>query len=397
MKAAAALLANFCLLLLLMSWCNLVDTIGHLLSSRLLILGTILPSLLVMVRKQLTVKPVISTPSQQIIKAKTVCVGCFLILLLLYSHLMAQLGIAPFSSFVFEYLLLLPLLLLLLPKYLLFVSKRQAEPEDEYARLGLCLLRLKHFFLAEHKALLLKSLVKLLFIPIMVGGLFDIAEHLVLFNWSLHPMALVKGLFFFGLAFDLIIASIGYVFASKLLDNDVKSTDATLSGWLVCMICYPPLLIVYQWFAKQTDDFLWHDWLHMDHPLYWFWAFIITLSWLTYWLSTASFGWYFSNLTWRKLIDLGPYKYTKHPAYVAKNIYWWLHTVPFYGVNNHYELLRNLAGLTFVSSIYYLRAKTEERHLMQFPEYQAYAKHIATQGLLARIRKLLLPHKVSQS
>ncbi|WP_139243720.1 hypothetical protein [Alkalimonas amylolytica] len=277
------------------------------------------------------------------------------------------------------------------------MSKRQTEPVDEYARLGFCLLRQQPFYLVEHKALLLKSLVKLLFIPIMLGALFDITEQLLLFNWSLHPLALVKGLFFFGLAFDLIIASIGYVFASKLLDNDVKSTDATLSGWLVCMICYPPLLIIYQWFARQTDDYLWHDWLSMDHPLYWFWAFIITLSWLTYWLSTASFGWYFSNLTWRKLIDVGPYKYSKHPAYIAKNIYWWLHTVPFYGVSNHYELLRNLAGLTFVSSIYYLRAKTEERHLMQFPEYQAYARHIASQGALARLKKLLLPNKVSQS
>lgn len=73
---------------------------------------------------------------------------------------------------------------------------------------------------------------------------------------------------------------------------------------------------------------------------------------------------------------------------VFKNLYWWLHTVPFVGVADARDLMRNLAGLAFVSTVYYLRAKTEARHLMAFPEYAAYAARIGQTGLAARCRRL---------
>ena len=38
--------------------------------------------------------------------------------------------------------------------------------------------------------------------------------------------------------------------------------------------------------------------------------------------------------------------------------------------------------------IYYLRAKTEERHLMRDPDYRAYAAWIAEHGLFARVRRV---------
>lgn len=102
-----------------------------------------------------------------------------------------------------------------------------------------------------------------------------------------------------------------------------------------------------------------------------------------------SFGLRFSNLSWRGLVDSGPYRYTKHPAYISKNLYWWLHTVPFVGVSSSLDLWRNILGLSFVSLVYYLRAKTEERHLMAFPEYAAYAARIEQDGLLARCVRCL--------
>src|SRR5690606_33230096 len=98
------------------------------------------------------------------------------------------------------------------------------------------------------------------------------------------------------------------------------------------------------------------------------------------------FGLRFSNLSWRGLVNTGPYRYTKHPAYLSKNIYWWLHTVPFVGVASNMDLLRNLLGLSFVSMVYYIRAKTEEHHLMAFPEYHDYSQYINKKGLLARLK-----------
>lgn len=374
---------------------NLSLHIGHTLASRLVVVLSILPALLILVNQRLKRLAPIKTACPRIIKAKLVSVSLFLFLLLVYSHVMSQISLKPFSTFSLDYLISFPFILLFLPSYLKFTTKRFEEQNDEYALLGFCLMGEKKFLLTEHKELILKSIVKIFFIPIMVGGLFEATEFLLLFYWTLQPLNIITGLFFFGLAFDLTIASVGYVFASKFLGTDAKSTDSTFSGWLTCLICYPPLLVIYQLLAKQLDNFLWYDWLTVESPIYWIWATAIVGTWVIYWLSTAQFGWYFSNLSWRKLIATGPYRYSKHPAYIAKNVYWWMHTVPFYGVSSSYELYRNLLGMLFVSGVYYLRAKTEERHLMQFPEYQAYAKYIATKGILARLKQLSL-YKLSK-
>lgn len=377
-----------CLIVSLFLFRNLFETeiIDLTLASRLLVLSTVLPPLVILIHSRIKLLKIFHSSEKLFVKEKFISITFFLMTLLIYSHLMAQFNIKLFSTFAFQYLLILPVLLILLPWYLRFCSKRQKSPDDEYARFGSCLLKQQKFVFSEHKELVLQWMVKIFFIPIMVGGLLDVTEFLLSFNWDLKPLTIISGLFFFGLTFDLIIASVGYVCASKVLGNEVKSTDTSVGGWFICLICYPPLLIFYQWFAKQTDDLLWHDWLSVDQPLYWFWAFIIITTWMIYWWSTAQFGWHFSNLTWRKLVDYGPYRYTKHPAYIAKNIYWWMHTVPFIGVATQQDLFRNLAGMVFVSTVYYLRAKTEERHLLKFAEYQEYATYIAQHGLFSRVK-----------
>lgn len=390
MHTAWPLFICFSVSLLLLIFTNIQTHIGIFFTSKLLIVLTISPPLILLLKHRLTRLPVVSLPTPRTLKAKQAVLTLFFTSLLIYSHLMSAFGVTPFGSFTFEFTVLYPMLLLSLPWYLRFTSSRMTEPQDEYAQLGYCLLRQKKFVWLEHKPLILKSVVKLLFIPIMAGALFDTTEFLLMFNWESKPLVVVAGIFSFGLAFDLVIATIGYVFASKLFNNEVKSTDPYPSGWLVCLICYPPLLVAYHWIKQQADNLLWHDWLNADQPLYWFWAFMITITWITYWISTASFGWRFSNLTWRGLVNTGPYAYTKHPAYIAKNIYWWMHTVPFWGVSNSYELIRNLAGMLFVSAVYYLRARTEERHLMAFKEYQDYAAYIAEYGIFSRIKKAVL-------
>lgn len=107
-------------------------------------------------------------------------------------------------------------------------------------------------------------------------------------------------------------------------------------------------------------------------------------------MSTISFGLKFSNLSWRGLVNTGPYRYAKHPAYLSKNIYWWLHAVPFIGVTSSYEIIRNFSGLLFVSSVYYLRAYTEEKHLLRFAAYQNYYAHMKESNICSRIKKKLL-------
>ena len=60
-----------------------------------------------------------------------------------------------------------------------------------------------------------------------------------------------------------------------------------------------------------------------------FWGSTILVCIAVYSWATISFGIRFSNLTNRGIITNGPYRYTKHPAYIAKNLSWWMESVPF--------------------------------------------------------------------
>jgi protein-S-isoprenylcysteine O-methyltransferase Ste14 len=63
-------------------------------------------------------------------------------------------------------------------------------------------------------------------------------------------------------------------------------------------------------------------------------------------------------------------------------------SVPFVGALGWQVALAHCAALLAVNGIYFMRAKTEERHLMRDPEYRAYAAWIAQHGLFARIRQV---------
>ncbi len=269
--------------------------------------------------------------------------------------------------------------------WVVYLDQRQENPEDEYYRFSNDLVY-KNKKLKIYKTFLLASLVKVFYIPFMYGAAITaIYQVLIMDNIIKNPAIFLTYLFFLGLSFDVVSAFGGYLFSSKFFSTETISVDETWVGWLVCLICYPPFLIIYRFFTKQVDDYIWTDWVAPDQFLYWLWALLICMAWIFYWFSTMSFGFRFSNLSWRGLVNNGLYRYIKHPAYLSKNIYWWLHTVPFFGVFG-LDLYKNLLALSCVSLIYYLRAKTEERHLMNFVEYREYSHWISENGLWAKIR-----------
>jgi len=102
-----------------------------------------------------------------------------------------------------------------------------------------------------------------------------------------------------------------------------------------------------------------------------------------------AFGLRFSNLTHRGILTHGPYRWTRHPAYLSKNLFWWISGLPFFCSNGFVEGARNTAIMVLVSGVYYWRAKTEERHLMADPAYQAYAAWMDRNDLWAKLRGLL--------
>jgi steroid 5-alpha reductase family enzyme len=82
----------------------------------------------------------------------------------------------------------------------------------------------------------------------------------------------------------------------------------------------------------------------------------------------------------------GPYSWTKHPAYVAKNAYWWLASMPFLVTSGSVvDFVRNTVLMAAVSGVYYWRAKTEEKHLLSDPVYKEYAEWMDRNAPIPRL------------
>ncbi|HVL07936.1 MAG TPA: DUF1295 domain-containing protein, partial [Burkholderiaceae bacterium] len=82
-------------------------------------------------------------------------------------------------------------------------------------------------------------------------------------------------------------------------------------------------------------------------------------------------------------------RYSKHPAYICKNLSWWLISVPFVSTAGTTAALLNCLALCGVNAIYWLRARTEERHLMHDETYRQYAAWVAEHGIIGRCRRIV--------
>jgi protein-S-isoprenylcysteine O-methyltransferase Ste14 len=196
---------------------------------------------------------------------------------------------------------------------------------------------------------------------------------------------------------DLAFAIAGYMLTLKLLDTHIRSAEYTWSGWIACIMCYPPFLYLMNEQLIQYNngtDFMTYfaasPYAQMSC------GFGILLLTFFYTAATVQFGIRFSNLTHRGIITNGIYAYTKHPAYITKNLSWWLMYLPFlaFFYNHNFEMAVHHSIMLFcLNGVYYWRAKTEEKHLMNDPVYAQYAQYIAEYGLIARIKKVILPKK----
>jgi hypothetical protein len=64
--------------------------------------------------------------------------------------------------------------------------------------------------------------------------------------------------------------------------------------------------------------------------------------------------------------------------------------MPFLSTAGPLDVLRNCVMLLAVNFIYYMRARSEEWHLMADPVYRDYSAWIAENGLLPRLRRAIL-------
>ena len=210
------------------------------------------------------------------------------------------------------------------------------------------------------------------------------ANPVNLANWLIAAMFMI----------DVTFATVGYVLTMKPLDAHIRTANPYAAGWTAALICYPPFIMMgnggpldYHIGAGQ-----WSDWL-ADYPLAsaLMGAWLVVLTGLYAW-ATVAFGLRFSNLTHRGILTHGPYAWSKHPAYLSKNLFWWFGTIPFLATTgNPVDMIRNTMVMGFVSGVYYWRARTEERHLSADPAYRDYAAWMERNGPIPRLIAMLKP------
>ena len=175
---------------------------------------------------------------------------------------------------------------------------------------------------------------------------------------------------------DVLVFGVGYGIEHPRLRNEIRSVESTLLGWCAALLCYPPLVWLTAnalgWFSFELPQFRLPA-LQLTAAI----AMLLGVGVYT-WASLA-LGLRASNLTNRGIVTTGPYRWMRHPAYVAKNVSWWIGAIPLLLVlasTNPWGLVPVVLGTAAWTAIYVLRAFTEERHLGSDPDYQAYRSRV---------------------
>ena len=286
----------------------------------------------------------------------------------------------------------LPLWLLLAFPYFYLIDRHMPNPRDGYWQMGKLVTRGEHDTqaIAQH---LLGWLIKGFFLPLMFTYMCNDLNDFIDYDFSQlsdfqHWFDFMQRFFYF---IDVGLVAMGYLMSLRLIDTHLRSAEPTMLGWMVALLCYEPFfsLIGRQYFSYETG-YQWGQWLWNTPILYGIWGGIILALTAVYAWATVSFGARFSNLTHRGIITNGPYRWTKHPAYLAKNFSWWMISIPFMAQGTPDEILRHCLLLLGLNGIYLLRAKTEEWHLSRDPVYVSYALWMGEHGALRWIRHLPL-------
>jgi protein-S-isoprenylcysteine O-methyltransferase Ste14 len=284
----------------------------------------------------------------------------------------------------------LPAIFVLAVPYVAFVTRRMVEPKDGLWHFGM-LATLRHDAVDAAKVAdhLRGWAIKAFFLPFMVAIFPDLIAGVLRFDPAAlpsDPAMLVLFVVKLAFLFDVCFGTIGYLMTFRPLDSHIRSANPFFSGWVAALVCYPPIILMAEGgpldYRSGTQP--WNAWLAGHEVALALWGGAIAALVVVYAWSTVVFGIRFSNLTHRGIVTTGPYRWFKHPAYLSKNLAWWMIHLPFLSTVDASEALRNCLLLGVVNAIYVARARTEERHLMSDPRYRAYAAWIAEHGVLQR-------------
>ena len=301
---------------------------------------------------------------------------------------------------------IVPMFVLSIP-YVIWLDRVLVEPRDGAWHLGAMLIGREAFDPAEVWKHARAWTVKGFFTAFMISILPQAFGEIVRFDFAstgMNPVALGAIAISCMFLLDVQIGTVGYIMTVKPLDAQIRSANPYLAGWLSALLCYPPFVMMGTGgllsYEVNTRD--WYYWF-ADYPmLLWLWAALLVVLTGFYAWATIIFGLRFSNLTYRGVLTNGPYRFTRHPAYLSKNLFWWAAHLPFLVTSNSLtDVVRNTSFLALTNAIYFWRAKTEEAHLLsedtKYREYHAWMTEngpitapLSKLGKFARGRRMVL-------
>lgn len=290
-----------------------------------------------------------------------------------------------------------PLFVLSVP-YVLWLDRYLVNPRDHAWHFGAMLLGREAWDLHEIKkhwrAWIIKGFFSAFMISILPPGFASIVEAQPS-QMAGDPVLFATFLFELLFVIDVQIGTVGYLLTLRPLDAHIRSGNPFLAGWLAALMCYPPFVFglmggggIIQYEYNTAG---WGHWLAGNDVLLWLWAGWLVFLTAVYAWATVAFGIRFSNLTYRGVLTNGPYRFTRHPAYLSKNLFWWCSVMPFLVTSGSLvDVVRNTFFLAVVSGIYYWRARTEEAHLLgEDPRYREYHAWMQQNGAItSRLARL---------
>lgn len=179
------------------------------------------------------------------------------------------------------------------------------------------------------------------------------------------------------LFFDTFFFTLGYLIESPKIKNTIKSVEPTILWWAVAIACYPPfngyITNVIGWYSEDFPKF---ENIHLHINLN---ILILVLMGIYSWAS-ISLWLKASNLTNRGIVTKWPYRFVRHPAYISKNLAWWIGGLPILITSlqgeNYALFFSVILSLSCWTFLYFMRAVTEEKHLSKDSDYKKYKEQV---------------------
>lgn len=293
----------------------------------------------------------------------------------------------------------LPLVVMSVP-YVIWLDRHLVDQRDGAWHVGALLVGHGDWdsaAIAKHaRAWAIKGFFGAFMISILPFGFAEVVEA-DLSQITSNPVDLAMKLIALMFVVDVQIGTVGYLVTMRPLDAHIRSGNPFVAGWLAALVCYPPFVWGViggngQILSYEVATAGWAFWLEAQPALLWLWAGLLVALTGGYAWATVVFGIRFSNLTYRGVLTNGPYRFTRHPAYLSKNLFWWASVMPFLVTNGSAaDAIRNCCFLLVVNAIYYWRARTEEAHLLaEDAKYREYHAWMQQRGLItAPLAKLM--------